>query len=48
MNKWLTVALAVARPVAQPLVAAVIALQLAALGLPSECVVAVREVLLKL
>jgi len=43
--KWLMPAVRVVRPVAQPLVAAVIALQLAALGLPSECVVAVRAVL---
>lgn len=46
--KWLMPALRVARPVVQPLVAAVIALQLAALGLPSECVVAVRAVLVGL
>ena len=46
--KWLMPAVRVVRPVAQPLVAAVIALQLAALGLPSECVVAVRAVLVGL
>lgn len=43
--KWLMPAVRVVRPVAQPLVAAVIALQLAAMGMPSECVVAVRGIL---
>lgn len=43
--KWLMPVVRVVRPVALPLVAAVIALQLAAMGLPGECVVALRGIL---
>lgn len=43
--KWLTVALRAARPVAQPLFAAVVALELASRGVPAECVALVRGVL---